>query len=258
MNIYEGLIHWFDIKSYRILFKNRASAGQILGRNLEVLLSDEISCNKNPLTKDSLLVIGIANGGLVVANEVARILKCDLDIIAPIRILSRDEIEHTIGAILYVKYPTNLVNLIRDEIGNTYYVILKKGNNLSLNGLHKIDLLNKAFEKSKKYSEYKSKSITNKIVILVDDGTFSGATAFVSLTWIAAQRPRCLIFATPVASLEVAESIARNKEISVSHMEMLKKASFSQNKSIGSYYESFEHVDDTLVKQIMDGHTVDT
>ncbi|MGD9533010.1 MAG: hypothetical protein AB7V56_04475 [Candidatus Nitrosocosmicus sp.] len=252
MKIFDKITNWFDLRSIRFVFKNRSSAGQVLSKKL--LPTVEKATNSDQLRNwNSILVIGIAKGGVVVAHEIAKRFNCELATIAPLRISEASDCENTIGAILWVPSLCDTPNLVKDEYGNNYCIYLRMENRSILEEPSRSELFKRALEKSDKYIEYTTRLIEDRIVILVDDGVFSGATASVSLIWINSQNPYKLIFASPVAPLEFYDSVINNNDVfGVDHVEILKKIPPSSvQSSVSEYYENFEQMDEKLVKQLL-------
>jgi len=80
MKLWDFCPKLFNPLYLRIVFKNRQNAGQILGDNLKMLFKS--GKNKGFDQDDySILVVGIPRGGLIVADEIAKKLNCDLDLI---------------------------------------------------------------------------------------------------------------------------------------------------------------------------------
>src|SRR5215210_1357529 len=106
----------------RIVFKNRQIAGQILGHNLKMLFKS----GKNDgfdLDDCSILVVGIPRGGLIVADEIAKKLNCDLDVIYPIRIVAEDN-ESTLGSVLIIQALPEFGSCHTDNHGNKFLMNL--------------------------------------------------------------------------------------------------------------------------------------
>lgn len=254
MKIFHKITDWVGIRPIHIVFKSRKAAGEILGKNLLSVVKNTISYDL--LSKgNSIIVIGIANGGIVVAKEIAEKFGCELAVIAPVRISDEIDVENTLGAVLHIRHPCTVVDLIKDRNGDTFYMIAKEKTELSLDQSYREDLFKRALQKSNAYADYESNSITGKIVILADDGVFSGLTALLSLSWIMHQNPSYLMFASPVAPNEFYESVNNNEKIMVDHMEILENIFPSSNRnSVSEYYKQFEQIDEKRVKQLLDNY----
>ncbi len=98
--VMKGTITLFDpLKSkFQLRFKNRIFAAKILAGALE----DSLKKMKIDKKDDSLLLLGIPRGGVIVADVVASKLsyKCDFDIIIPSKLTAPHNQETAIGAIM--------------------------------------------------------------------------------------------------------------------------------------------------------------
>ena len=233
----------------RIVFKNRQNAGQILGDNLKMLFKS----GKNDgfdLDDCSILVVGIPRGGLIVADEIAKKLNCDLDLIYPIRIITEDN-ESTLGSVLPIPPLPDPGSFRTDNHGNKFLMNLNNEFAEEYVKVNERRLLAETLEKSKKYNIVSHKPISGKIVILVDDGVYTGASALTALQWLRIQKPNKLIFATPVAPKNIVSKLEKDPNILVDHLEILKTPSAKNYKSVDFFYNDFENVSDTYIDEII-------
>ena len=235
--------------SFRLVFNNRQKTGEIIGDNLKKYFK---SGKKKDYLIDvrSLLVIGIPRGGLVVANEIAKKLGCDLDLIYPVRILNSDN-ETTIGSILILDSPAG-PHVINSKNSFHNFLVYLNGEKAEIYfDKYKERIIKKSLDKFKKFGSVSHESIKNKTVIVVDDGVFSGATAITALRWIRTQEPRKLIFATPVAPLDIVNKIKEDSKISLDYLEILKVRSSFNYRTVDYYYKNFEYVEDDHINSII-------
>jgi len=166
-------------------FRNREEAGSLLAGAL------------NGLGGAGTVVLGIPRGGVVVASQLSRILKANLDIV----------LSHKLGA------PHN-PELAIGAIGESGKVFLDKSI-ASLTGSDEAYLEAEAKRQSaeiKRRAEafrkiLPKRELKARTVIITDDGVATGATMQAAL-WAARQeKPKRLIAACPVASSEAIERI---------------------------------------------------
>ncbi len=202
------------------IFKDRQSAGKLLAKRLENEKTD--------------LVLGIPRGGVVVAYEVAKLLELPLDII----------ITRKIGAPLQEELALGAVDPDGEVIWDTQ---LLKQLNLSTDEL-KFKINNEMEEIKRREHLYrqgrKSLNVTNKIVILVDDGMATGATVFAAVRYLKRHGAR-VVLAMPVASKDAFEKVKDEcKKIIVLEV----PENFS---GVGQFYFEFEPVTDQEVIQYL-------
>jgi putative phosphoribosyl transferase len=210
----------------QIKFKDRFVAGEILASLLGRYKSH----------RDSVTIIGVARGGVIVADAIAKKLNADFDIIVPRKLRSPHNSENAIGAIMhdgsiYLDTPTlEIQHDISDE-----YIDMEK--------------LEQKKETERRLSMYRPHAAEYKIrdrtVILVDDGIATGATMIVAARWIKKQEPKRLIIAAPVAPKYV---IKRLKD-EVDQIEVVRKP--SEFKAVEQFYQEFAAVSDDQIVQIV-------
>ncbi len=133
------------------------------------LFKDRIDTGKQ-LTKKLLkykgknaIVLAIPRGGVIVGNEIAKILNCKLDIVVPRKIGSPEDPEFAIGAVA----PDGSVSL-DENIIETYRISENYIKDKAKEELQEIKRRMKTYRGDKPFPALK-----NKVVILVDDGVFS-------------------------------------------------------------------------------------
>ena len=124
--IIAGVLGVFAIINFAILklqlkFKDRESAGNMLAEILKSRLK------KNTIERDvvdrkerqnDIIVLGIARGGAIIADVIARKLSADFDIVIAMRVRDPENREQAIGAVM--------------GDGNTTYIIPKIVNELQI------------------------------------------------------------------------------------------------------------------------------
>src|SRR5204863_7163896 len=134
-------------------FASRTDAGQRLGR---FLADQEIHPD---------LVLGLPRGGVIVAAEVARILKCPLDVLVVRKIGHPGHREFAVGAL------AEDGTLVLDEAV------------IDRTGVSQADLREVLAEETERLTEYRARFLRSnrpplkgKIALIVDDGLATGAT----------------------------------------------------------------------------------
>lgn len=205
------------------MFKDRSDAGAQLAR-----LLNEYRGNKT-------LVLGLPRGGVVVAYEVAKILKSPLDVIVVRKIGAPWDPELAIGAIsekgvqFVDKQSIASLGIAKSSLGE---IIKQK----------RIELLRRV----SLYRRGKSlPKLERKTVILVDDGLATGATAQAAAMAVAKLKPKKIILAVPVGAYQ---SIASVKPY-VDNLVCIHTP--ADLVAIGSYYDDFAQVSDAQVINLL-------
>jgi len=203
-------------------FKNRYEAGSILAKKLAKYQ------DKKPY------IFGLLRGGLPVAYQVAVSLKSPLYPLIVQKIPSPWQKEYAIGAI-----SKNILYLNEDLI---------KTSKISKDFL-KAQIKEKRKEIKRKDQlikhAYKRNSLKNQVVIIVDDGLATGISAFVAISEIQRQKPKQIIFATPVGAKD---SIQMLKNLGSEVICLLYPSNL---QSVGAYYDDFTQVSDDEVVALL-------
>lgn len=203
-------------------FPSREVAGQQLGRWLR---------DKGV---EADLVLGLPRGGVVVAAEVARLLQCPLDVMVVRKIGHPLFREFAVGALA----EPDVVVLDEDSLG--------KG------GVARPQLDEIIAEERLRLRDYQARfhragrpDLKGAIVLLVDDGLATGATAEAAALAARKQGARKIIVAAPVASM----SAVRRLERAADEVRLpLIDAAFA---AVGQYYKSFPQTTDEEVLALL-------
>jgi predicted phosphoribosyltransferase len=220
-----------SIKDGSILkFKDREKAALTLSS----VLKDTV---KN-IDRDEIVVLGIPRGGVIMARVICKKIGAkSFDIVIPRKLTAPHNPELGVGAIM------NDGTLYLND-----YVV----NALKITDEHlKREKINQTEEIKRRESLYRPDfrpyGITNKIIILTDDGAATGATLVAASRWIRKQSPKKLIIAVPVVPKETLELLKRESD----DVEAVIVPTTSNFKSVGQFYEDFSTVTDNEVVNIM-------
>jgi len=203
-------------------FASRTDAGQRLGQRLLEL----------DLKAD--WVLGLPRGGVVVAAEVARALQRPLDVLIVRKIGHPWQREFAIGA------------LAEPDV-----VIFDKSFKWK-NPLARMELDDVIAEEKERLREYRSQfhrsavpALEGKVILLVDDGLATGATAEAAVLSAKQRKARRVIIAAPVASTNAVERLRRvADEVAV----LFTDANF---EAVGQYYDEFSQTSDDEVMALL-------
>jgi putative phosphoribosyl transferase len=204
-------------------FRNRESAGLMLAERLKTR------------SLDHPLVLAIPRGGVVVGAVFAHELGAELDVVLARKLRAPGNPEYAVGAV--------------SETGQVYLNPAADDDLLQYEGYLARERDHQLSEMKWRREIYRSvrpqASIAGRSVILTDDGIATGATLNAALQVVRAQRPREIIVAVPVASLEGLEEVRRHcdKVICLSCPPVF--------WSVGQWYEDFPAVDDDQVKLLL-------
>ena len=204
------------------MFSDRIDAGKKLGRKLEFLKGQDP------------LILAIPRGGVVVADTIATVLDCKLDIVVSREIGAPQNPELAIGAVLHDgSYFPNSEVVKMLQVPQSYIDLEKS---IQMKEIER-RLIN--YRGSMQYN------LENKIIVIVDDGIATGATILVAALWVKNQKPKKVIIAVPVGSKD---SIQKLKKIADEVVVLYAPDFFN---AVGEFYKDFEQVEDESVLGIM-------
>ena len=204
------------------LLKNRNEAGKKLAEKLSKMVKGE-----------KTIILAIPRGGVVVGKEIAKKLKCPLDVIISKKITPPSSPEYAIGAITHD--------------GTIYYS--QHWDRFSQEPKFEDEIIRKKSEVKRRLEEYRGSAnykFDNKTVILVDDGIATGATVFVLLKWLSEKKVKRIILAVPVIPLNTYKEMKPLVDAIVT-LEIPVKF-----YAVGQFYKEFDQVSDKEVMTILD------
>ncbi|SNQ59331.1 alpha/beta fold hydrolase [Candidatus Methanoperedens nitratireducens] len=225
----EAIVQWFVEKlgsdDPAKIYKDRKDAGAELAYRL-----------KDYKDRKDVMVLALPRGGAVTGYKIASYLNCPLDVIIVRKLGFPGQPELAIGAVsetgtvvlnesIITSYGVT-EDYIRDEISRQKKVIEKR-----------VDL----YRKGQKIPDLKG-----KIIILVDDGAATGATAKAAVSTLKLESIEKLVVALPVAPPDTADELRRMAD------EFICLETPYDFTAVGSYYEDFTQVTDEEVVDILE------
>lgn len=203
-------------------FKNREEAAQLLIEKL----SDYRGMNP--------LVLAIPCGGVGMGRMIADALKGDLDVALAHKLAMPDDPELAVGAVsengayFTASYLATLgvtQDWVQKEVKKQTASLQEQRRLFTVNGPRI--------------------SAADRLVILVDDGIATGSTTLAAIRGVAAEFPRKIVVATPVAPPDTIELIRKEAD------EVILIAAPKDFRSVSDFYENFPQVSDTEVAELL-------
>jgi putative phosphoribosyl transferase len=182
------------------------------------------------------LVLGLPRGGVVVAAEVARVLQRPLQVLVVRKIGHPFHREFAVGAMA-----ENEVVLLDELVIGTNPVVRE--------GLEEVirDEAARLKEYERKFGRGSKPMLTDKGVLLVDDGLATGATMEAAVVSARKQGARAIIVAVPVASTNALQRLERVADEVVA---LIVDPDFD---AVGRYYDVFSQTTDEEVVTLLSG-----
>lgn len=167
------------------VFENRAESGRLLGNRLKKYKSRRG------------IILAIPSGGVPVAKEIQNILSLDLDLIIARKTSIPWNPEAGFGA----------VNLDGDIVLNKELVqhLMLTDDTIDQQVGKTVNVLREREEKFRKKRDFPD--ISNRPVIMVDDGLASGYTMRASLQFVKKRKPSEIIIAVPTGSFKTIKAL---------------------------------------------------
>jgi putative phosphoribosyl transferase len=180
------------------------------------------------------LVLGLPRGGVVVAAEVARELKLPLDVLVVRKIGHPFQREFAVGALA----EPDVVSINEESLREF--------------AVARTELDKVVAEEMKRLRDYRRRfhflerlKFDGKIILLVDDGLATGATAEVAAISVRQQNAGKVLIAAPVAS---PQTVARLRRVADEVLVLFEDFDF---QAVGQYYENFFQTSDEEVVELL-------
>ncbi len=204
-----------------MVFESREEAGTLLADKLK-------KYGKN------CVVLAIPRGGVVVGAQIAHALSCPLEVIITRKLSAPNNPELAIGA------TSSKGGLVLDQELIKRLKVTKGYIRSELSRQQK-----EARRREKVYLKGETIHITDKTVILVDDGIATGATIEAAIQAVRKERPARVILAVPVAPPGTVERLRNDVD------ELVVLSTPEHFWAIGEFYSSFPQISDEEVVSIL-------
>lgn len=206
-------------------YRDRRHAGRILASKLERYANEE-----------GLVVLALPRGGVPVGYEVAMRLHALLDVFVVRKLGVPGDEELAMGAVASGGVRV-LNDAVVEELGVTESVIAE------VTARERAELLRR--ERAYR-GNLPPLDLTDRTVILVDDGLATGATMTAAILGVRQHAPYRVVVGVPIASPSICE------EISALVDDMTCAATPNGFASVGAWYANFEQTTDAEVRALLD------
>jgi putative phosphoribosyl transferase len=211
--------------SVKPLFRDRFEAGRILGQRLAGIIDDP-----NPL------VLALPRGGVPVGFEVAQALNADLDIFLVRKLGVPGHEELAMGAIA-----SGGVRVLNYALIQQLGVPPELVDRVTAREQQEIERRERLYREGRPAPE-----VSQRTVILVDDGLATGATMLAAAQALRAKQPKRIIVAVPVASKEACEEFGKYVD------QIICLATPEPFYAVGAWYENFSQTSDDEVRELLE------
>jgi putative phosphoribosyl transferase len=205
-------------------FLNRADAGRRLAAHL------------THLVRDDPIVLAVPRGGVPVATEVAEELGLPLDVIIVRKLGLPYQPELAMGAV-----GEDGVRVLDEDVIRMARVDRQELAGVERRERAEVEARSRRFRGSRI-----SAPLTDRVVIIVDDGIATGSTMRAACEVARARGARRVVVAVPVAALESLEQLRQVAD------EVVCLASPAPFRSVGQWYTDFDQIPDDDVIRLLD------
>ena len=207
-----------------MLFQDRTEAGQKLAEKL-----------KPYANRQDVVVLGLPRGGVPVAFEVAIILNVPLDIFLVRKLGVPGREEMAMGAIA-----SGGVRILNQEVIESMHISTEEIARTAALEQRELSRREAAYRGNRPFLD-----LSDRTVILVDDGLATGATMQAAAVAIRQQNPRQIIAAVPVSAAEVCDKL----QIKVD--KIICAETPSPFRAVGLWYDEFSQTTDKKVQNLL-------
>jgi predicted phosphoribosyltransferase len=195
------------------MFKDRIDAG--------IQLAEELV----PYKGQNVVVLAIPRGGLPLGAIVAKTLKAPLDVALSKKIGHPYNREYAIGAV-------SLDQIVLNDVAGVHQRYIEEETTRIREKLKK--------RHEQYYKSRKPQDLSDKVVIIIDDGIATGNTIRVTAEMVKAHKPKRVIVAIPVAPPSAIKSLENSSFID----EVVCLYTPYDFMAVGQFYEYFDQVSD--------------
>src|SRR5579872_6132327 len=203
-----------------MIFADRADAGK--------QLAEKLHAYAGPDTR----VLALPRGGVPIAYEVARALHSPLDVLVVRKLGAPGREELALGAIA-----SGGVRVLNDETIASLGVDAETVDAIARRELEELRRREAAYRGS-----LPPHDVTDRTVILVDDGLATGASLFAAVVAVRARKPRAIVVAVPVAPSDTCSALAGEVN------DIVCVAMPRPFRGVGAWYEDFRQITDDEVR----------
>ncbi|MFW5813672.1 MAG: phosphoribosyltransferase [Fibrobacterota bacterium] len=206
-------------------FQNRGEAGRLLAGFLEGYAGSE-----------DTLVLGLPRGGVVVAYEIASVLKVDLDVFLVRKLGAPYQPELAMGAIA-----EGGVRLLNEDVVSFLSV-----SDEEIDSVAEEELAELRRRQGRYRGKEPAKEIRGRTVIVADDGLATGATMKAAIKGIRVRKPEKIIVAVPVGAPSTVKQVGEMAD------EVICPRQPENFMAVGMWYEEFDQTSDREVIELLE------
>jgi predicted phosphoribosyltransferase len=209
-------------------FTDRRHAGRVLASRLTKYAG-----------RDDVIVLALPRGGVPVAYEVASALTAPMDVFLVRKLGTPGHRELAMGAIA-----SGGVRVVNEDVVRWYGISEAAIDRIAREEQEELERRERAYR-----DDRPAPDLTNKIVVLIDDGLATGSTMRAAVKAVRARHPARVVIAVPVGAPQTCA------ELAVSADEVICARMPEPFSAVGQWYLNFEQTDDAEVRELLQKST---
>jgi putative phosphoribosyl transferase len=209
-------------------FTDRRHAGRVLASRLTKYAG-----------RDDVIVLALPRGGVPVAYEVASALTAPMDVFLVRKLGTPGHRELAMGAIA-----SGGVRVVNEDVVRWYGISEAAIDRIAREEQEELERRERAYR-----DDRPAPDLTNKIVVLIDDGLATGSTMRAAVKAVRAHHPARVVIAVPVGAPQTCA------ELAVSADEVICARMPEPFSAVGQWYLNFEQTDDAEVRELLQKST---
>ena len=209
-------------------FTDRRHAGRVLASRLTKYAG-----------RNDVIVLALPRGGVPVASEVASALSAPMDVFLVRKLGTPGHRELAMGAIA-----SGGVRVVNEDVVRWYGISEAAIDRIAREEQEELERRERAYR-----DDRPAPDLTNKIVVLIDDGLATGSTMRAAAQAVQAHRPARVVIAVPVGAPQTCA------ELAVSADEVICVRMPEPFSAVGQWYLNFEQTDDAEVRELLQKST---
>ena len=205
-------------------FIDRRHAGRVLASRLTKYAG-----------RGDVFVLALPRGGVPVAYEVASALGAPMDVFLVRKLGTPGHRELAMGAIA-----SGGVRVVNEDVVRWYEISEAAIDRIAHEEQEELDRRERAYR-----DDRPAPDLTNKIVIVIDDGLATGSTMRAAAQAVRARRPASVIIAVPVGAPQTCAELAASAD------EVICARTPEPFSAVGQWYLNFEQTDDAEVRDLL-------
>jgi putative phosphoribosyl transferase len=206
-------------------FRDRVQAGQFLSRKLKAYAD-----------RTDVIVLALPRGGVPVGLEVARLLHAPLDVFLVRKLGTPGQEELAMGAIA-----SGGIRVLNDEVVEFLHVPERVIDSVTARELRELARRERLYREGRPPLD-----VTDRAVILVDDGLATGSTMRAAVAALRQAKPKRIVVAVPLAAAPTCRDLRGEVD------ELVCLQTPEPFYSVGFWYEDFSQTSDDDIREMLE------